>query len=405
MKTKKILILHHCGLIGGAGISLLNMWEDLKNEYDVSVYMPYVENGLFDMAKNKGLIPKTYNFYTGSFSYYNGGNSPYSLKLWIKFLLTFFAGKRISTIIQKENPDLVIINSKTGAWMSRILKKLNVKSICYVRETIPQNRCKCVDKLMKRSLEEFSAVAFISDYDCEIEKLENTMTFTVPNYINTSTFLNNLTKKQACNILGLDCSKFNVLYVGGISYLKGYDVAINAIGVIGREDISLVVAGNINSEVEGLSIFKKVINRLTHKSIYRYYNYCDKLLKRLDINDKIFHIGMQKDISIAYSACDLLIFPMQVAHQARPAFEIGAQKKPVIISDFPNIREYVRDNINGLTFKSGDYKSLAENIIKLRNDDNLRNKLGYNNYEYVIKNHTRENSSTILLSNIRKILG
>lgn len=405
MKVKKILILHHSGLIGGAGISLLNMWEDLSNEYEISVYMPYVENGLFDMAKNKGLIPNTYNFNTGSLSYYNGGNSPYSLKLWIKFLLTFFAEKRISTIIQNENPDLVIINSKTGAWISRILKKLKVKSICYVRETIPQNRVKFVDKLMKRYLEQFSAVAFISDYDCETEKLENTMTFTVPNYINSKTFFNNLTKEQACNILGLDFSKFNVLYVGGISYLKGYDVAIRAMGVIGTEDISLVVAGNINSGVEGLNTFKKTIDMLTHKSTYKYYNYCEKLFKSLDISDKVFHIGMQKDISIAYSACDLLIFPMQVAHQARPAFEIGAQKKPVIISDFPNIREYVQDNINGLIFKSGDYKSLAENIIKLRNDDNLRNELGNNNYEYVMKKHTRENSSTILLSNIRKILG
>ena len=82
-------------------------------------------------------------------------------------------------------------------------------------------------------------------------------------------------------------------------------------------------------------------------------------------------------MSVPFAACDILIFPMKEPHQARPAFEIGVQQKPVIITDFPNIHELVKDGVNGLTFDPDNAEALAQAILILKSDKELLKRLGY----------------------------
>jgi glycosyltransferase involved in cell wall biosynthesis len=57
----------------------------------------------------------------------------------------------------------------------------------------------------------------------------------------------------------------------------------------------------------------------------------------------------------------LLVFPATKPHQARPIFEAGLSKIPVIASEFPNIKEFMNDEL-GFTFQNKNSSDLAKLI-------------------------------------------
>ena len=60
--------------------------------------------------------------------------------------------------------------------------------------------------------------------------------------------------------------------------------------------------------------------------------------------------------------------------------------KPVIATDVPAVREVVREN--GILIKLGDYKALADAIVKLYNIPKLRDKFGRDGRKFVLGNFT-----------------
>ena len=60
--------------------------------------------------------------------------------------------------------------------------------------------------------------------------------------------------------------------------------------------------------------------------------------------------------------------------------EAFASKLPCICSDISVLREVVGINEGAIFSPSGDYKELAENILKLYRDEDLRNKLSTHSY-------------------------
>ena len=102
---------------------------------------------------------------------------------------------------------------------------------------------------------------------------------------------------------------------------------------------------------------------------------------------RVHFIPTTTNIAPIFNKCDIVVFPSTLPHQARPIYESGAAKKPIIITESPNISEFVEDGINGLTFKNGDYNALASAINKLADNNSLKEKLGEKNYLRTIHYH------------------
>mgnify|MGYP003994979853 CR=1 FL=1 len=64
-------------------------------------------------------------------------------------------------------------------------------------------------------------------------------------------------------------------------------------------------------------------------------------------------------------------------------------KKPVIISDFDNVGEFIVDDVNGLTFRPNDHVALSQCVKKLYQNRALYSGLGHANYQNAITNHDR----------------
>ena len=147
-------------------------------------------------------------------------------------------------------------------------------------------------------------------------------------------------------------------------------------------DVKLIVAGNDFDQAK----------KTKSKTELAYANKWQTYISEKDNNHQINFVGRLHDMSNCYAACDVLLFPMRSPHQSRPAFESGLFKKPVIISDFENISEFVRDGRNGYKVAPNSVSAIVEKLSILKNDSKLKENLGHNNYLNTIESHSQEKS-------------
>lgn len=388
IKLRKIVIFHHFGGIGGAGVSLLQTVNLLKEDYEVEVYCPS-NTDMYDLLRKNNVKVEPYNFTLGSIHYYSGGPNIAS-RTFLKSILNIFKHKKeCIDLIKKTDGEIVIINSLTTSWLAKVIKKhTNKKVICFVRETFPKNGNNIIYNCYRRILLRFcDKIFFISEYDrnvflrsLEIEKGE-----VIRNSVSNNLFSNINSKTEACRNLNVNDNSFNVLFVGGMSQLKGTEIIVKAMKGL-PEDVHLVIAGYNKDHYDEYS-----------KRIYDY-------IEDNRLNERVKFIGVQENMVNAYSSCDVLVFPSIKPHQARPVFEAGAFKKPVIISDFPEVLEAVDDNSNGLVFIPGDVGDLREKLIYLYNNRDLCKSMGLENYLHTIKLHSENSVKDNLLKCINSVI-
>lgn len=397
---KKILIIHHWSSIGGSGISLYNTWEQFQNDYEVITYIPEKPSDLAEFLDSKGLKTKKYPFVCGQIPYYSGGSNLLKPSFWYLIFKSISQITYWKKVIFEENPDIIIVNSKVLCWMGKLFKDRH--SICFVRETIKGNPKNLINRIMKYLLEDFSLVSFLSQYDLEQTDLKKAKSVVSPDFLEMENYQDKLGKKIACKKLNVDSEAFNVAFVGGVDNLKGIDILIKAAKILKEEKINILIAGNDIATTSN-KVEMSVFNRLSNIKSTMFSRKIRKIIDKNNITNIKF-IGIQRDISLLYSASDILAFPMKKPHQARPAFEIGVQKKPVIISDFPNIREFFKNEINGLNIHPNNPEALADAILKLKNNDKLLKEMGENNYDYTTSFHTAEYSMKKLNSKINEMI-
>lgn len=392
----KLLFIHHSGIVGGAGVSLRNVLKTVAIDNDVTVYVSSQPDDMVTLlnetSQEIGIKVKDYGRRIGAITYYSGGDSPLRLRFWYRLSLIFKQWNNWNKKIAEENPDIVILNSKILSWMSLLPEIRKRKSICFVRETMKGKERSLLNRLISKMLNKFSEVIFLSDYDRKKEGLKSTKTEVIHNYVEESQFDLNIDRKTASEILGVKPDTFHVLYVGGVSEMKGFDVAVRAILQSGK-DVELILAGN-NFEDAMLAR-----NKEAKSYAQKWYEY----IKNNDTDGQIHLVGRQKNMSICYSACDVLLFPMKSPHQSRPAFEAGYFSKPVIITDFENITEFVRDGDNGYTVPADNIKVVSERICYLKNNPHICEYMGRNNRFNTDNLHNKEKNCELIKNIIKEM--
>lgn len=147
--------------------------------------------------------------------------------------------------------------------------------------------------------------------------------------------------------LGTTKDNFNVLCIGSTRPHKGTLVAIDAMAELAsHHNIKLVLVGdNIDKEP-----FTSQISQ--H-----------------GIADNIILTGFRNDVPALAKACDVLILPsLDKEGLSRTIMESLSNGTPAIASDIDTTKEVIEHQVNGLIYKAGDAKALAENIKLLVQD-------------------------------------
>jgi PEP-CTERM/exosortase A-associated glycosyltransferase len=170
-------------------------------------------------------------------------------------------------------------------------------------------------------------------------------------------------------------------FIGSFYRYEGLDLLIKAFARIAREnaDAMLLLIGGGEMEEE-----------------------LRKLADRLDLSSRVIMPGRipHERIPGVYALIDVLAYPrysMRLTELVTPLkpLEAMAMGKALVASDVGGHRELIRHGEAGLLFKAGDESALAEQIIRLLVDHELRNALQRWNRTWVQEHHSWEKTTVV----------
>jgi lipopolysaccharide heptosyltransferase II len=157
--------------------------------------------------------------------------------------------------------------------------------------------------------------------------------------------------------------KFVIVNIARITPIKGQSEFIKAISIVEKQ------VPNIEVWLVGSSDNKK----------RNYEIKLHRLVKDLNLKDKVKFLGKRSDIPQILSDSDLLVLSTQMPEAfGRVIIEAGACGVPVCATKIGGIVEIIEDNKDGLLFNYGDVDSMARAIVKMLGDSALRHKCANN---------------------------
>ncbi len=155
-----------------------------------------------------------------------------------------------------------------------------------------------------------------------------------------------------------------ILFFGRIQKYKGLEYLIKAEPLITKQfpDAKIIIAGKGES-------FKEYEKMIINKENFIIHNH---------------YISYQEGAEL-FQKASIVVLPYIEASQSGVVVTAYGFKKPVIVTNTGSIPEIVDDNITGLIVPPRNSIALAEAIIKLMKDENLRIRMGENGYNKLKK--------------------
>ena len=186
----------------------------------------------------------------------------------------------------------------------------------------------------------------------------------VPNGVKLSEFRIEKNKKDQ---LGIPKDKKLVLFMGPIGRRKGaFDMVDVASIVLDKTKDAIFVFCGAGERKGELDQFKYLAEA---KNISSYVKYAGNVT------------GQEK--YDYYLSSDIFVLPSYAENLPNSLLEAMAAGLPMVVSDAGVIPELVRDGVNGFIIKAGDVTAIAERIIRLVHDKELRASMGKRNIELV----------------------
>ena len=172
--------------------------------------------------------------------------------------------------------------------------------------------------------------------------------------------------------LGIALDKYVVLYVGRPFKRKGFHTLLSAwqcMGSSNGENV-LLIAGCSN---------KDVMDAIPYST------------------RGVIALGYVKDLRSCYAACDVVVLPSQHEGFGYSLLEGAAASRPLVGSDIPGIDSIIINNKNGLLVPADNPEVLADALAVLRDNHDLRERMGRCGRQYVEQYFDRKVFNKLLL--------
>jgi glycosyltransferase involved in cell wall biosynthesis len=218
------------------------------------------------------------------------------------------------------------------------------------------------------SISEACTQAFLTKYPSLKEKI-----ILVEN-INSPDFIKKMAIKDKPN--EFDVNYFNIVSVGRLSYVKGFDNAVNALKILhdkGFTNIKWYVVGYGGFEIE-----------------------LRKLIKQLNMEEHFILLGKRMNPYAYIKACNLYVQPSRYEGKAVTVTEAKILGKPILITKYPTASCQVIEGKEGMICDQG-VNGLVNGIQELYTNEELR--------QYLIKNNNNHNhDNSYLLNNLYEVI-
>jgi glycosyltransferase involved in cell wall biosynthesis len=115
---------------------------------------------------------------------------------------------------------------------------------------------------------------------------------------------------------------------------------------------------------------------------------------RLGLSDNVQYVGFvdQKQMYSFLQRHHIMVMPSRMEAFGVAALEASACGRPVIASNVGGVPEVVQDGVTGILVPTENTDALAEAVIKLTQDVDLRERMGKAGYEFVKERYSWEKS-------------
>lgn len=175
------------------------------------------------------------------------------------------------------------------------------------------------------------------------------------------------TRQEMRRNLGID-SQLLFGIIGNIIPLKGQDFFLK--GFANAKEVRPDLKAKI------LIIGRSIDSMYSHK--------IRKFVKQLDFNNDVIFMSYSDKIVEIYSALDIFVLPSRREGFSRSLLEAMSFGLPILATKLSEIQEAVPDEENAILVNFDDFRTLADAIIKLYDDEKLRTKLGERNRKRVV---------------------
>jgi len=108
-----------------------------------------------------------------------------------------------------------------------------------------------------------------------------------------------------------------------------------------------------------------------------YYQTCIETLQKLELQEYVVFGGHQKDVFPIMKEMDFMVLNSPFGEAfSRSVIEAMAAAKPMIVTDVGGSAEAVEEGVSGFVVTPGDTEMLADRMIRLGKDKELREKFG-----------------------------
>jgi glycosyltransferase involved in cell wall biosynthesis len=163
--------------------------------------------------------------------------------------------------------------------------------------------------------------------------------------------------------LGLTPADFCAAFVARMVPQKGYETFFEAIARVKARGtrVNALIAGDTT---------------LLEDSPDDYRQSLRDLVARLNIADRVHFLGFRDDVEAVMQAADVFVLASLKEPFGTTVVEAMASARPVISSDLPGPRESLVEGETGLFFPAGDAEALADRLVQIHGDPELRRVLG-----------------------------
>lgn len=126
-------------------------------------------------------------------------------------------------------------------------------------------------------------------------------------------------------------------------------------------------------------------------------------IQELDLNNEVFITGFREDLEKIFPEIDVLLFTSETEGFGSTILDAFACLVPVVATSAGGIPEMVKHNINGLLAPVKNADELAENVLRIISDNNLRRQLTTQAKEDV-KKFSKENMAAKTLEVYNQVL-
>ena len=196
-----------------------------------------------------------------------------------------------------------------------------------------------------------------------------------------------------------------LLVVARMDPVKNQDVAIRSVSKLRTRfpNAKLVLAGDgsfSGSSSGGLGHPKATIWKM----------HLEETIKALQMGDSVLLAGHvdHEELSALYSLAEAVIVPSNIEGFNLTAVEGWIHSKPCVVSEGAGVSELVQNEVNGYTFRPGNYEELSEKLIRLLSSPEAAQKMGENGSKSAVQcyagnalrsiQHVFEEASTIYSS-------